>query len=939
MKHQAKLAIFSSIFIHLISFTFIIGRESNFIDKIVLQMDTKLQMKDEIKPIYIIDGSSFLYRAYYALRPLTSPQGHPVQAVYGFCRMIKKVIDTFKPEYIVLVWDSKGLTERHEIYENYKSTRDAAPSDLFEQKTFIKEFADIIKLKQLEQTGVEADDLMYSLTKDLPASECILITSDKDMGQMLSDKIKIFDPFKEDYVTATSLEEKYGFEISKLPFYFALVGDASDNIPGVKGIGPKTAQDLVKKFKSLEDLYNNLDKIENPRIRLLLETAKDNAFISEKLFLLRYHKTNLEIKNCEFNPENWILAKDFFQNLNFKSLLKDMPNGEQEKQIVAHSNEYVLVTDEKVLDEMCQKIVQKGICAIDTETNGLSSLTCDLVGISLCCELGTAYYIPVDHKFGKQLEKKYVIEKLKPILEDPKIEKYLHHAKFDQLVLFSAGILLQGITFDTLIAANLIVEEGMKISLKFLSQYFLKQPMLTFAEMVKDKGLEDFSYVQLEDALEYAAADAHQTFALKQLFEKFLEEKNQKILFNEIEMPLLQVLFEMETQGIFVDKDLLGKYKLHVENQIEKTRNEINDLIKDFSGPVNLNSPKQLEELLFVKMQLPVIKKTAGKTSYSTDNEVLLELMKFNAVPGLIIRYRELYKLKSTYIDALLEHINPNTEKIHTSFSQTQVTTGRLSSFDPNLQNIPVDSTLYDVNIRAAFKAEGNNVFISADYSQIELRVLAFLSQDQNLLEAFWAGHDIHARTASGLFDSRLEDVTQKQREIGKRINFSILYGLTPFGLKKDLQISFAEAENFINKYFAQYPGVLSWMEKVVEETKENGFVTTQFGRRRYISGIYEKNRSLYEFAKRAAINTKGQGTAAEIMKIGMLRLNNEFKQNHPEAKILLQIHDELLISCPAEIANIVEQKTKSILENVVNWNVPLKVTTRIGKDWQEVTK
>ncbi len=897
------------------------------------------QQKDAV---FIIDGSSFLYRAYYSIRPLTTKSGIPVNAVYGFCRMVKKLLDTYNPEYMVLVWDSKGKTVRHELYEAYKDTRQAAPNDLMQQKELIMEFADTIGLQQIAQPGIEADDLMFSVAKQLEEESVrsILVTSDKDLGQTLSDFVTILDPFKDAFVTQKSLEEKLGFSIMKLPFFYALVGDSSDNIPGVAGIGPKGAQSLVVQFDSLADLYNNLDRVSSERIRSLLEQSRENAFLSEQLFILRFYDTYATKKSFEFSEQNWPQAYPFFQKCEFKSLLKgtEAEKAAVEKPPVTLHEKYrfLLVDAPELLNAVCQEIKAKGYCALDTEGTSLHPLKGELVGISLCVEPGVSYYVPLGHKTGeKQIEKELVFELLKPLLEDPTIEKYLHHAKFDTLMLLHAGIELKGIAFDTMVAASLVVGDGQKIGLKYLSDYYLEEPMYSFADVVKKNNYKDFSYVPLALASEYAAADAHQTMKLVPLFKKALSEMGLDEVFFKLELGLMRVLIEMEKTGIYLDTSVLENIDHTVTHELQSLRMQIIDLIGQEFAQINLNSPKQLEELLFNHLKLPVIKKTTQKTGYSTDQEVLESLAKVHPVPALIMRYRELFKLKSTYLDALGTYINRKTGRIHTTYNQTAVATGRLASSEPNLQNIPVDR----YSMRAAFKPRQGSVFTSADYSQIELRVLAYLSQDETLLAAFQENKDIHMLTAAGLFERAPEAVTHEQRQLGKRINFSILYGLTAHGLSKDLDISHSLAKTYIEKFMAQYPGVVRWMNEVIEKTKEKGYVETLWGRRRYLPGIYERNKTLYDLARRVAINTVAQGTAAELMKWGMISLYEALKKDIPDAQILLQIHDELLLEIPQERQKEGESLVKKVLERVVEWNVPLIATTRTGRNWQEVTK
>jgi DNA polymerase-1 len=900
---------------------------------------------DSKKTVFLIDGSSFLYRAYYGLRPLHTPQGAPVQAVYSFCRMIKKIIDTFSPEHIALVWDSKGKTTRHEMYPEYKATRQAPPSDLFDQKKLIMDFADAILLPQIAQTGIEADDIMYSIAQEQKKHGfvCVFITADKDMGQAIDAQTIMFDPFKDEFIDQAAFQAKRGFPVEKLPFYFAILGDASDNIPGVKGIGEKGATDLVKQFASLSDLYKNLELVPKDRTRTLLAQQESNAFLSEKLFLLQYHPSGLTTKELSFNTKNWVNAAALFESWNFKSLLKDIdkisgtPTIDNTHAILKKLSTYSFkaITTEQELKSLCALLIQYKKFAIDTETTGLSPLQDELIGISLCVQQGESYYIPIGHKTNEaQLPRGLVIESLKPILESAEYEKYLHNAKFDYLVLLHAGINMQGIVFDSALAASLLAKGG-RIGLKALSMEYFNEQMLSFEDVVKAHKLKDFSYVPLDIATIYAALDAHQTLRLYPLLTQKLKNENLDTVYYTIEHPVMLILCAMEARGILIDQGVLQQLHEDVTKALHNVEQEILHMIGHEHKDINLNSPKQLEQLLFTHLQLPPQKKSAKGTSYSTDQEVLEILATMHAVPSLIIKHRELSKLKNTYIDALPEYINPDTGRIHTTFNQVYVATGRLSSSDPNLQNIPVSP----LGIRRAFKASEGQLFLSADYSQIELRVLAHLSKDKNLRQAFLSGTDIHAQTAARLFEVPLQEVTNQQRQIGKRINFSILYGLTPYGLSQDLKVSFKEAKQYIEKYFAQYPDVSIWMNRIVEETKHNGYVTTYWGRRRYVPGIYEKNRVLYEEAQRVAINTVAQGTAAEIMKKGMINVQAALQQKNLSTHMLLQIHDELLLSVPTAEQETAAQLVKNVLESVVDWEIPLVVSTRFGANWGDVTK
>lgn len=894
--------------------------------------------------LILIDGSSFLYRAYYGMRPLHTSKGIPVHAVYGFCRMIKKLIDSLPTEHMALVWDSKGKTTRHDIHAEYKATRQAPPSDLFTQKEYIVQFADLIGLKQLAKTGIEADDLLFSLAKEWEKKgKVIVVTTDKDMGQMLDEHTVMYDAFKEVYSNEQDFEKKMGFPVFKLPFYFALLGDTSDNIPGVKGIGEKGATELVQQFNSLEDLYNHLDLVTSKRARAALEANKDNALLSQKLFLLHYYPTHLSHSDLMFKRTDWSQARPLFQELEFKSFLANIANNLslQEKQTAATKYTYITVTQLDQLQAIIDEIKQARSCALDTETKGLNPLLDDCVGISVCTRVGKAYYIPFGHQTGEeQLSRDVVVAALKPLLEDASVAKYLHNAKFDELVLSCIGIELQGLAMDTMIAAHLLSHEWQRINLKWLSMHFFDEPMLSFDDVVKHQKLPDFSYVTLEQATPYAAADAHQTYKLVAVLQSMLEaEPSIKTVYETIEHPLIEVLYHMERTGIIVDPQVLFTLKEEVSERICHIEAEILACAGEKHSKINLNSPKQIEQLLFHDLQLPPQKKSAKGTGHSTDQEVLIALSGLHPVVNLILQYRELYKLMSTYIEVLPGYINPHTGAIHTTFSQIATATGRLASSNPNLQNIPADSSAYGFKIRSAFKARTGHTFISADYSQIELRVLAHMTQDPNLQRAFTHDHDIHAETAAHLYDVALANVTHEQRQLGKRINFSVLYGLTPYGLSKDVNIPLKQAKQYIDDYFAYYANVASWMKTILHDAKIKGYVETLYGRRRYVPEINEKNRTLFESASRIAINAPVQGTAADIMKLGMLHVQKAFQENHLDAQILLQIHDELLISVRTDQLVQAQEIVRHELENIVSWSIPLKITMRSGLTWAQVTK
>lgn len=900
--------------------------------------------------VYIIDGSSFLYRAYYAIKPLQTSKGISVQAVYGFCRMIKKLIKDFNIEHLVVVWDSKGKNIRHEIFPEYKANRQSAPNDLFEQKDLIIQFLHDLKIQQVAQTGIEADDLIYALAKkfDGISSDIVIVSGDKDLGQIVNQNIRLFDPFKNTFINQQELEEKYGFPLHKLPFYFAILGDSSDNIPGVKGIGTKGATDLVTTFESLDDLYKNIEKIEKRRTQDLLIEQKENAYLSMQLFTLQNYPIQLDIADTKINNENWQYTIPLLQSLEFTSLVTEISSQKtnqldlqacisSQSKLLHEIYKFICIDNEEDLIQLCSDIKAKKSCALDTETTGIDPMQDHCIGISIALEIGTAYYIPFQHETdSKQLTIEQVRKHIAPVFADKQIQKYLHHAKFDQIVLQQADMPLTGVAFDTLIAASLLVQDWQKKSLKTLSEFYCNETMLTYESIIKESKAKDFSQIPLNLATNYAAADAHQTLKLYHIFDLELKNQNLDKLFYDIEMPINEILVAMQIEGIYCDETTLARLDLLVTADIAHIEKEISVFIQQ---PINLNSPKQIKELLFDTLNLPTQKKSAKNTGYSTDAEVLRTLAKIHPVPALLLKYRELYKLKSTYIESLPTFINPNTHKIHSSFNQTLVATGRLSSSNPNLQNVPTGSLDYPISIRQAFRPKENHLFIAADYSQIELRILAHISNDQTLQQAFLDNRDIHRQTASKLFDIEPEKISSAQRTIGKTINFSILYGMSSYSLSKDLEIPYKEAQKYIRTYFEQYPGVVAWMDSVVTFTKNHGYTQTLFGRKRYIPGIHEKNKTLYELAKRIAINSPIQGTAAEIMKIAMIRLQENLNSAQLTAKILLQIHDELIIEVPKTELKETEILVKQTLESVVDWNIPLLVETKTGENWNKVTK
>ncbi len=908
----------------------------------------------EKKVFYIIDGSSLLYRGYYGVKPLHAPDGTPVQAVYSFCRMLHAFLMRFNPTHIAIAWDSPGKTVRHELFADYKIHRQVMPSDLSVQKTLIKEFIALIGVAQIDQTGIEADDLIFSLAHawcERGADHTVLVvTSDKDMGQMVNDAISYFDPVKDIVYDVPVLTRKLGFPIDRLPFYYALVGDAADNIPGVKGVGQATALDLVNTYASLDDLYANIDSIKNGRVAKALRTYKQDAYLSLQLFLLQRVPLNIDVSSCTYAPLQWSQAAPFFERFGFISLKKTIQHTPEEVThtlqeriaILSQQYDFQVVTTSEQLQNLVTVLREAPAFAYDVETDAQHPRVCQLVGISFAVDGQRAWYIPLAHINITQLSLAEVRFALGSIFTASNMIKIAHNAAFDLLVLRAHEIMVVGPHVDTMVAASLVTKvPGQRIGLKDLAFQYGGVQMITYEQIVVQQGYKNFGQVPVEQGVYYAANDALQTMRLYSVFKELLAQEQLMTLADTIEFPLIPLLVDMEYQGMSLDTGLLSQYSKHITDMVHDIEKQVTALIAAYAPAIktiNLNSPKQIEQLLFVELKLEPIKKSKKTERYSTDYEVLVELAKQHPVPALIVRHRELIKLKGTYLDGLPAYVLPQTGKVHTHFSQTRVATGRLSSSDPNLQNIPADAP-YGVAVRAAFKPSDGYLFLSADYSQIELRILAHVTQDPSLVAAFISGVDIHQQTAATLFGIEHSRVTHEQRQLGKRINFSIIYGLTPYGLSKDLGISMSQARTFIDAYFAQYAGVKKWIESVEELVKQRGYTQTLWGRRRYLPAIYERNKNLYEEARRAAVNTVIQGTQAELVKKAMIVVDAYVKKNHPQVRMVLQIHDELLFEVPTSDAVVIEKQVKRILEEVISWSVPLVVTTRIGDTWQAVSK
>lgn len=905
------------------------------------------------KALFLVDGSYLLYRSFFAIKPLHTAGGIPTNAVYGFCRAIKKLLDSFDPAYIGVVWDSKGGSFRNQVYPEYKAHRQAPPSDLMVQKDLIIQFIELIGICNVALSGFEADDLLATLARKKLAQQTVIVCADKDMYQLLEDpSVLITDLFKEEIFNAELYEQKKGYPPSKIPFYHALIGDTSDNIPGVRGIGEKSATELVKSFDSLDHLYQHLARIDKTRIRAALAADESNARLSLQLFSLADAPLHQSLQDFAFVPEQWNRAKNFFHMYEFTSLANTIiaPIGNIQQSMVAPvASQYwkaTIVDTQEAVGALYEKLCAAKIYSFDTETDSLNSVSTEMVGMSFCVELGEAFYLPFAHPADgvhKNLDRTKTLDLLKKTLENPVHKKVLQHAKFDAHVLRRHGVWVQGVEFDTLIAANLVKQNWATINLKDLSMRLLHERMETYEEVV-GKKYKHFGLVPVEHAASYGAHDARQALAIMPILERMLRDNiDLKEYFYAIDMPFSDLLFRMEAAGITLDRERMAAIDALVADELKGIEGKLRAAVPTQQLSIgeepemNFNSPRQIEFLLFDVLKLPVMTKTA-KGSRSTDQEVLEKLSKVHFIPGLLLKYRELTKLRSTYTLPLPKEIDPTSGRIHTTFSQTLVATGRLSSSNPNLQNIPAYSE-YGHAIRSAFVAAPGHVLMSADYSQIELRVLAHVSEDPVLCQAFHDGVDIHQQTAAELLGIPKDAVTLQQRQLGKQLNFSIMYGLTPFGLSQDMAIPLKEAKIYIDGYFAAYKQVKNWMDRTVEQGVRDGFVTTLWGRRRYIQELHDKNRTVFEGGRRVAINTPIQGATADLMKVAMLQIDRVLSEKNLVARLLLQIHDEIILEVPEKEIACIESVVRDVMEHVVAWRVPLKVALRTGKHWGDITK
>ncbi len=857
----------------------------------------------------------------------------PTNALYGFVNMLQKVVREKKPDYLSVIFDAKEKTFRHEMYTEYKANRSAPPEDLVPQFPYFEPLVQSFNIVSLKKPGFEADDIIGTLAKQGESSglDVTIVSGDKDMMQLISPNVCMLDTMKNKTFGIDGVIEKFGVPPEKVIEAMALIGDSSDNIPGVKGIGPKNAADLIKRFDTLENLYDNLDLIDKKKQREKIENDRDNAFLSRKLVTIDIDvKLDVTIEDLKFQSPDQKKINEFFKELEFDSLIVD---SEEEQETPAEEKEYKTIFDEVSLQQLISDLEKAGEFAVDLETTSKRPMQAEIVGISFSHKTSQAYYIPLAHRYlgaPKQLDKNETLKKLKPILENPKVKKYGHNIKYDLIVFRNEGVNLDGIGFDSMLASYILNPSKNNHNMDDLAWELLKYKTVQYKDVAGSGAKQiGFEEVEIDKATDYAAEDSDVTWTFKEKMEPLLQDETLDLYIN-MEVPLIKVLADIEMAGVLLDTNKLKELSKRLEVDLIEAEEEIYEVAGEKFA---INSPKQLSQILFEKLELPVIKKT--KTGYSTDVSVLEELAEKHPLPEKILIYRQLAKLKSTYVDTLPEEVNSKTGRVHTSFNQTVAATGRLSSSDPNLQNIPIKSDI-GKEIRSAFIVEDGNTMFSADYSQIELRIMAHLSDDPALIEAFKKGEDVHSRTAAEILGRSIEDIGESERRMAKAVNFGIIYGLSAFGLSRQLKISPKEAKAFIDQYFLLYKNVKTFMEETVQESAKRGYTKTLMNRKRYLPDLNSKNHQARKAAERIAINSPVQGSAADIIKAAMINLHRKLKEAKMHAQMILQVHDELVFECSSKEKSTLEQLVKQEMEGAYDLKAPLIVDTGWGSNWNE---
>ena len=913
---------------------------------------------------YLIDGSGYIFRAYYALPPLSrKSDGLPTGAVSGFCNMLFKLLEDSKsndnkqkPTHFAIIFDSARKNFRNKIYPEYKANRSEAPDDLVPQFEYIRKSVDAFNLPSAELINYEADDLIATYVEQIleKGAKVTIVSSDKDLMQLYKKNVRIYDPMKNKFISSEDVTNKFGVEPNKVIDVQALAGDSSDNVPGVPGIGVKTAAELIKKYGSLEKLLAKAKEIKQNKRRETIIENKSKAILSKKLVTL---KNNVPV---EKNIEDFVLKKidknklynylremefnrllssvistygepDFSDSLSDKNLTKKIDNQKD-----VNNKNYFLIEHEEELDKWINEAEEYGEIAIDTETSSVDPHQAELIGISLSTKIGKACYIPIGHNNGSCLIKTNVIKKLKPILEDKSIKKIGQNIKFDFIVLYKQGIQMNSIE-DTMLMSYVLDAGKNRHNMDLLSEIHLNHKTISFKDLVgSGKKQINFSEVEIKKAMQYASEDADITFRLYKIFIENLKNEKLTNIYEIFEKPLIEILAFMEIHGIKID----SKFLKSLSEKFEKKKNEIEKKIFKISNKeFNIGSTKQLGEVMYNELKIASLKKTK-KGSFATSANVLEDLAyKGHELPKLVLDWRQVSKLKNTYSDSLPEYKNPQTGRVHTSFLLAATTTGRLASSDPNLQNIPIKSE-DGRDIRKAFIAEKENVLVSADYNQIEMRILADLADVKELKKAFKNNEDIHTLTASQVFNIDIEKVDQDTRRKAKTINFGIIYGISQYGLAKQIMVSNNEAKEFLNSYFLKFPEIKEYMNATIKFCRKSGYVNNIFGRRTHIRGINDKNYNVRNFQERAAINAPIQGSASEIMRLAMIRLSKKFNYiENIKTKMLLQIHDELIFEVPKyelkEINNVIKEEMTSVVKSDLHsFSIPLTVDINFGENW-----
>ena len=918
---------------------------------------SKIQKTDHF---YLIDGSGYIFRAYYALPPLSrKSDGLPTGAVSGFCSMLFKLLEDSKsnenlqkPTHFAVIFDSARKTFRNEIYSDYKANRSEAPEDLAPQFEYIRKSVLAFNLPSVELTNYEADDLIATYVDQIlkKGAKVTIVSSDKDLMQLYKKDVRIFDPMKNKFITEDDIIKKFGVDSDKVIDVQSLAGDSSDNVPGVPGIGVKTAAELINKYGTLEKLLRSANEIKQNKRRETLIQNKDKALISKKLVTLK-NDAPVEIQLSEFQLKEIDKNKlyNFLREMEFNRLLSSVISAYGEPSLEKLKNEkkidkyeiidnknYHLISNEEEIDSWLKEAELSGEIAVDTETDSLDPHQANLVGISLSTKIGKACYIPIGHKSSKCLNKFEVLKKIKPVLEDPSIKKIGQNIKFDFIIFYKNGINLNSME-DTMLMSYVLDAGKNRHNMDILSEIHLDHKTIKFKDLVGTGKKEiNFSEVNVDKAKDYAAEDADITYRLYKKFYKSLKSEKLINIYEIFEKPMIKILAFMEIQGIKIDSKFLKSLSMKFEKKINNIQKEI---FKISNKEFNIASPKQLGEIIYNDLKIAGLKKTK-KGSFATSASVLEDLaFKGHKFPQLVLDWRQLSKLKNTYSDTLPEHLNPLTKRVHTSFLLAATTTGRLASSDPNLQNIPI-KTDDGRDIRKAFVAEKNNLLISADYNQIEMRILADLADVKELKKAFKNNEDIHSLTASQIFNVDIKKVSKDQRRKAKAINFGIIYGISQYGLAKQINVSNHEAEDFLNSYFAKFPEIKIYMENTIKFCRKSGYVNNIFGRRSHFNAINDKNYNVRNFQERAAINAPIQGSASEIMRLAMIKIEKKLSdQKSLRSKMLLQIHDELIFEVNEKEVDKMKKIIKDEMVSVANsdhhsFSIPLTVDINSGENW-----